>query len=116
MKKIIIIILAGCSIFLIAESCHKCTPLPDPCIGVDAKFAADIQPIIATSCSNSPSCHRPPALNNGIILLTYNQVINNLDQINSTVGAGTMPPPPATLSDDDKLKISCWIKGGAPNN
>ena len=116
MKKIVILILAGCSVFIIAESCHKCTPLPDPCLGVDATFAADVQPIILANCSNNAACHRPPALNNGIILLTYSQVISNLDLINSTVNAGTMPPPPATMTDSAKLKISCWIKSGAPDN
>lgn len=116
MKKILILILAGCMVFIIAESCHKCAPLPDPCEGVDAKFAADVQPIILASCSSNPACHRPPALNNGIILLTYNQIINNLDLINSTVNAGTMPPPPALLSDSEKKKITCWIKSGAPDN
>ena len=88
----------------------------DPCDTLSHKFAADIRPIIINRCSSSPFCHPAGSVNSGGPFTNYTQIFNKRAEIKIAVSTGSMPPAPATLPDDEKKKILCWIDGGAPNN
>ena len=88
---------------------------PGFCDGVVSKYAADVQPIIATSCLLGSNCHSAGSSNAGGELTDYNKVFNKRAQIRAAVNSGIMPQS-GTLTTDQKKKIICWIDGGAPNN
>ena len=88
---------------------------PGFCDGVVSKYAADVEPIIATSCLLGSNCHSSGSSNAGGELTDYNKVFNKRSQIRAAVNSGIMPQT-GTLTLDQKKKIICWIDSGAPNN
>ncbi len=81
------------------------------CSTINAKFSADVAPIIASSCAIS-GCHngtQSPTLTN------YAQISANASNINSQVQSGAMPKG-STLSTTQKNIIKCWVQSGALNN
>jgi hypothetical protein len=81
------------------------------CSTVNAKFAADVQPLINSSCAIS-GCH------NGTqspTLITYAQIAANAASINSQVQSGAMPKN-SSFSPTQKNIIKCWVQSGSPNN
>ena len=100
------------------NSCGKgpgTTPLVDACSGLSVKFAADVQPIINTTCANSTSCHGAGSISSGGALTDYNKIFNKRSEIHFQVSNGLMPKA-GSLTADQKNKIICWINSGAPNN
>ena len=77
-------------------------------------FAADVNPIIQSSCAIS-GCHETGSINGVGQLTTYNDIFNHRNEIQSAVSAGRMPKT-GSLSTSQKNSILCWIQGGAPNN
>lgn len=118
MKKAIVFTIFIFSLSLFVESCGKCDCIEstDPCNGLSFKFAADVQPIITTRCATSPGCHAIGSINSGGPLTNYTQVFNKRLEIKIQVSSGSMPPPPDTLSSNQKNKIICWLNSGAPDN
>lgn len=98
------------------NACTKDGPSnTDPCNGVSAKFAADVQPIINSSCANSASCHGTGSTNSGGALTDYNKIFTKRSEIKFQVENGLMPKTGA-LPTAEKNNIICWINSGAPNN
>ncbi|MGE5106788.1 MAG: hypothetical protein ACM3H8_04555 [Sphingobacteriales bacterium] len=85
------------------------------CSIINAKFAADIAPIISSNCAKA-GCH------DGSVasipkLTTYAEIAANAASINSQVQAGTMPKAPnSPLNATQKAQINCWVTSGAANN
>jgi hypothetical protein len=77
-------------------------------------FAADVNPIIQSSCAKS-GCHASGSFNGPGELITYTQISNARSNIRSTVSSGRMPQG-SSLSTSQKNSIICWIDSGAPNN
>jgi hypothetical protein len=85
------------------------------CSSINAKYAADIKPIIQANC-NGISCHGPGSSKGDIT--NYNGLkpyVDNGSLSNSVLTKKSMPPSGA-LSLDDRKKIKCWIDSGSPNN
>ncbi|TAL48964.1 MAG: hypothetical protein EPN92_03145 [Chitinophagaceae bacterium] len=85
------------------------------CTGVPNKFAADVNPIIQSTCATNSGCHGAGSPNGPGELLTYTQIYNARVNIRSAVSSGTMPKT-GSLSTAQKNSIICWIDSGAPNN
>lgn len=117
-KKVIVAFLFVAVLALLVEGCGKCDCITatDPCAGLAFKFATDVQPIINTRCATSPGCHGNGAINSGGPLTNYTQIFNKRLEIKIQVSSNSMPPPPDTLSSDQKNKIICWLNSGAPDN
>ena len=125
MKKSILVILAA---FLVIVSCSK-GGSDDPgggggggggggsvnCTGVAAAFAANVNPIIQSSCATDATCHGAGSANGPGPLLTYNQIFAARINIKTAVGNGTMPKT-GSLTTAQKNSIICWVDAGAPNN
>jgi len=77
-------------------------------------FAADVNPIIQSSCAIT-GCHEAGSINGPGPLTNYTQVFNARNLIQTAVSNGTMPKT-GSLSSSQKNSIICWIQGGAPNN
>ena len=77
-------------------------------------FAADVNPIIQSSCAIT-GCHEAGSVNGVGPLTNYNQIFTNRNAIQSAVSTGTMPKT-GSLSASQKNSILCWIQSGAPNN
>jgi len=77
-------------------------------------FAADVNPIIQSSCAIT-GCHDAGSGNGVGQLTTYNDIFNHRTEIQSAVSAGRMPKT-GSLSASQKNSILCWIQSGAPNN
>lgn len=90
-------------------------PIPGFCDGVTSKYAADVQPLIATTCLLGSNCHSAGSTNAGGELTDYTKVFNKRSEIKSAVNSGVMPQN-GSLGTDEKKKIICWIDSGAPNN
>ena len=94
-------------------------PSPPPpqndCVGPAKSFAADVNPIVQSSCATSVSCHGAGSNSGPGPLLTYQQVFNARASIRSEVAAGRMPIG-GSLSATQKSAIICWINNGALNN
>ena len=85
------------------------------CSGPAKSFAADVNPIIQSSCAGSAFCHGSGSTAGPGPLLTYTQVFNARSSVRSAVSSGRMPPN-GGLSATQKNSIMCWIDDGAPNN
>ena len=124
MKKGILVILA--SFFLIA-SCSKGGSDDGGgggtggggstvnCTGVASAFAANVNPIIQSTCATDATCHGAGSANGPGPLLTHLQISNARVAIKSSVASGTMPKT-GTLTTAQKNSIICWVDAGAPNN
>lgn len=121
LKKAILISLIFCSGIIMLTGCSKdnssggSAPIPGFCDGVTSKYAADVQPLIATTCLLGSNCHSAGSTNAGGELTDYSKVFNKRAEIKSAVNSGIMPQS-GSLSTDEKKKIICWIDSGAPNN
>ena len=119
MNKLFFLV-AAVVIFLI-HGCSKpgtattTPPVIDPCVGLSTKFAADVQPIFNTRCSNSTNCHGTGSVNSGGELTDYNKIFIKRAIIKGQINAGLMPKG-GSLTTAEKNKIICWIDSGAPNN
>lgn len=77
-------------------------------------FAADVNPIIQSSCNKS-GCHASGSSNGPGALTNYTQVAGAAASIRTAVASGRMPQG-SSLSTAQKNSIICWIDSGAPNN
>lgn len=84
------------------------------CDGTNASFAADVMPIIQSSCAK-PDCHAAGSLNGVGALTSYTQIKNAATQIKSAVVSRFMPKE-GSLTTSQIKSISCWVDSGAPNN
>jgi uncharacterized membrane protein len=84
------------------------------CNTVNAKFAANVMPIISSYCA-TPSCHNSTGVG-GVVLQTYDQVKSKIDRINQRVLIDRTMPPNGALTTSEPNIIQCWINGGALNN
>ena len=119
MSKVFVFILIIISSVFISASCSKSgsggggTSLD--CNTVTNKaFAADVKPIIQSSCAIG-GCHDAVSTNGPGPLTNYSQVFNARTAIRTAVSAGTMPKT-GSLTSSQKNSILCWIDSGAPNN
>ncbi|PCJ82084.1 MAG: hypothetical protein COA57_13700 [Flavobacteriales bacterium] len=84
----------------------------DTCIALNVTFSEDIQPIFVYTCCE---CHAWCKNYNGIIGWIPSGKMDTVLFIEKS-----MPPTYATgpkfLTDQELLKIQCWIDAGYPNN
>ena len=127
MKKGILVILAS---FLLIASCSKGGSgdgggggstggggggTTVNCTGVANAFAANVSPIIQSTCATDATCHGAGSVNGPGPLLTYTQISNASVTIKTAVANGTMPKT-GSLTSAQKNSIICWINSGSPNN
>jgi hypothetical protein len=129
MKKGILVILAA---FLLIASCSKSGSDTGGggtgggsgggtaggsinCTGVASAFAANVNPIIQSTCATDATCHGAGSLNGPGPLQTYNQIFSARLAIKTAVGNGTMPKT-GSLTTAQKNSIICWVDAGGPNN
>src|SRR5437773_1189436 len=99
---------------LFASSCKKSGSGggADPCTGISPKFAADVQPIVNSTCAISSGCHAAGSTNAGGPFTDYTKIFNRRTDIKDQINAGLMPQT-GSLTTDQKNKIICWINSGA---
>ena len=85
------------------------------CTGVASAFAANVNPIIQSTCATDATCHGAGSANGPGPLLTHAQISGAASLIKPAVANGTMPKT-GTLTTAQKNSIICWINSGAPNN
>jgi uncharacterized membrane protein len=85
------------------------------CSTVEAKFAANVLPLIQTSCNLNSSCHASGSVNTGGPLTNFAQISAKAASIKGQVASGAMPKS-GTLTAAQKAVITCWVDGGAQNN
>jgi len=126
MKKGILVILAS---FLLIASCSKGGSDDGGggnggggggggsvnCTGVASSFAANVNPIIQSTCATDATCHGAGSGNGPGPLQTYLQISNAKVNIKTAVANGTMPKV-GTLTTAQKNSIICWVDGGGLNN
>ncbi len=121
MKKVILVTLAS---FLIVSSCSKSSGGGGNgggggggtnCSGVPSAFAANVNPIIQSTCATNASCHGAGSVNGPGPLLNHSQIFNARVGIKASVANGTMPKT-GTLTTAQKNSIICWVDAGGPNN
>jgi hypothetical protein len=84
------------------------------CDGANISFAADVMPLIQSSCAK-PDCHAAGSINGPGALTNYSQIKNAAVQIQSAVVSRFMPQD-GSLSTSQIKTINCWVSAGAPNN
>lgn len=117
MRKVYLILATAILSFFIIISCSKDggSGTSVDCSTVTNKaFAADVNPIIQSSC-NIIGCHASGSGSGPGPLTNYTQVFNARSTIRTAVASGRMPQG-NTLSSSQKNSITCWIDSGAPNN
>lgn len=85
------------------------------CSLINAAYAADVSPIMQSSCAINSACHGVGSINGPGELLTYPQVQAASELIKIEVESREMPLG-STLSQAEIDKISCWVRSGSPNN
>jgi hypothetical protein len=123
MKKLSILLLF--TIVVAAVSCSKKDAAPagnstNPtapvnCDGANAKFAADVHPIIQSNCATSGGCHGAGSNNGPGALESFIQIKNAAASIKSAVVSKRMPRG-GSLNAAEIKSISCWVDGGSPDN
>ncbi|MBI1783351.1 MAG: hypothetical protein HYR66_18605 [Sphingobacteriales bacterium] len=81
------------------------------CSTINAKFNADVLPIIQGSCAIT-GCHNGTQSPR---LTTYDEIAANASIVNSQVQSGIMPKT-GSLTTSQKNIIICWVQSGALNN
>lgn len=84
------------------------------CSTINAKFAANVQPLISTKCAIS-GCHDATA-SGGLIFQNYSQISSAKDRINTRAVVEKTMPVSGPLQPSEINIIKCWIESGAPNN
>jgi hypothetical protein len=100
----------------------------DTCSLDTVYFVNDILPILTSNCAMS-GCHDAATKEDGVQLTDYDNIINTgkikpgkaddsdlYESITDTDPDKVMPPPPATLTPEQKNAIRIWINQGAKNN
>jgi len=77
-------------------------------------FAADVNPIIQSSCAIS-GCHAAGSFNGPGALTSYSQIFNARAAIRVAIANGTMPKT-GSLTTEQRSTILCWIDDGAVSN
>jgi hypothetical protein len=85
------------------------------CTGVASAFAANVNPIIQSTCATDATCHGAGSANGPGPLLTYTQISSASVTIKTAIASGLMPKT-GTLTTVQKNSIICWINSGSPNN
>ncbi|MCO4819674.1 MAG: hypothetical protein KC517_08615 [Bacteroidetes bacterium] len=100
----------------------------DTCSLDTVYFVNDILPIISSNCAMS-GCHDAATQEDGVDLSSYDKIISTGD-VKPGDASGSelyevivesdpdkiMPPPPASLTPEQKNAIKIWINQGAKNN
>lgn len=86
---------------------------PANCSTINAKFSADVFPLITAKCSLS-GCH--DAASGRITFLNYAQISGAAARINTRVVVEKSMPQTGPLQQSEINIIKCWIESGAPNN
>ncbi len=107
-----VLLLAACA--LLISSCKKETFTTD-CSGAAKSFAADVSPIVQSTCATSSGCHASGSSEGPGALITYAQISGSKSSIKSQVASGAMPQG-SSLTSAQKNAIICWIDAGALNN
>ncbi|WP_018627030.1 hypothetical protein [Niabella aurantiaca] len=91
----------------------KPKPEENSCDGVNAKFAANVLPLIQDKCQH---CHTPGGIA-PFALQTYDQIKAKASNIkDAAVINSRMPKGGPALTAAEKKILGCWIDGGALNN
>lgn len=85
------------------------------CVGINPKFAADVQPILTTVCSVNITCHAAGSTNSGGPFTTHAEVFAKRSNIRAAILAGVMPQS-GTITQAQINAFICWIDSGASNN
>jgi len=123
------IIFKGVILALFAYSAASCSydkkeieePLPEAtqavCDSTDASFSADVLPLLKQKCT---PCHIDGGSSGGLNFDTYEGVESVQTKILSSIkhdgDAKEMPQGGSKLSNDDILKVECWINNGAKDD
>lgn len=121
MKKFILILFA--SAFIYACGSDSTDPIPgggneeenDECEGTSYTYSNDVAAIVNSSCALA-GCHVNGNTQGLPDFTMYQNLFDRRSTVSSRVNAGTMPPSTSgiTLTDAQKLIITCWVKAGAP--
>lgn len=87
---------------------------PVDCSTVNAKFAANVLPLISAKCATS-GCHDATA-SGGLVFQSYAQISGAKDRINARAVVEKTMPAAGPLQPAEINIIKCWIESGAPNN
>lgn len=100
----------------------------DTCSLDTVYFVNDILPIIQSNCAQS-GCHDAASRQDGVLLTDYDNIVNTgkikkgkaedsdlYEVLVETDPDKVMPPPPASLTPEQKNAIKIWINQGAKNN
>ena len=82
---------------------------------LNAKFSANVNPIIQSKCAISPDCHASGSTNTAGPLTNFTQIHNLSAVIRGQIVSGIMPKT-GSLTSSELQTIVCWIDAGAPNN
>jgi hypothetical protein len=120
MKKITILLLFAAGLLLI-NGCYydKEQLLTPPKTGtsycLNYSFAADVSPVIQTSCNTGSGCHATGSTNGPGALVTFTEIKNASTQVQASILAGRMPLG-TSMSTTNIQIINCWINNGSLNN
>ena len=112
----IIIISAMLLVGFILGCSYKKDVIPqDDCTTINARFSAEVRPIIQGSCATNASCHGTGSLNGPGELVTFDQIQRASGSIKTAVESRRMPLG-SSLSVAEISRISCWVNSGSLNN
>lgn len=118
----VVSIIAGATLLILCACTSKKDDPVDPggggggndCNGVNATYAATVQPIIQANCTLS-GCHDASSTNGPGPLNSYERVRDASARIKPAVVSRIMPKG-GSLTAAQIKSIVCWIDSGSPNN
>jgi uncharacterized membrane protein len=85
------------------------------CSTVNAKFSADVAPLMLSKCATS-GCHDAGTAAGGTVLETYTQIATKAARIKQRCIVEKTMPSGTPLSATEIAALTCWISSGTPNN
>ncbi len=95
---------------------HNCEEKVDVLLSSGISLALDVMPLIKGTCAVS-SCHVAGAQAPNFELESH--YFSAAQNIKRVLESNSMPPPDSGkpgLKEEEKQKIICWVRDGAPNN
>lgn len=100
--------------FTLIIGCHRGLDNVD-CSKINAAYSTDIKPLINANCISS-GCHNAGSSNGDFSQYSGLKTVAENGKLDERVIGQQDMPPSKKLSLDERKKIKCWIKSGAPNN
>lgn len=87
-----------------------------PCDTTRITYANTVQAIVSTNCTTTPGCHQPASPEGDMTGYELLMLKVSSGAFRQRVIVDKTMPPTGPLPLEERQKIECWLREGAPQN